>query len=679
MALSAEEELVVREWSPLTHLFQKLPTRHQGFFSSDLKLTCMDAISELIAMGTNLGIVYVYNRKTHNMERLKCENLSVPITCIKVISTVDYMLAVGNRDGNVNIFQLPKVPPESLPLSLRPKDKQVERYSVSEMHKGQVTALEWSKNGMKLFSGDATGHVVLTEIDFYMHLCKSCEILDEAYAVVQLNYLQQRLLVSTTYRSIICQKQDKWRVCQVGKKDRKLLGKFGGTIMQNGLGPTDLVLYCVRPGLRIWQADLAGSVEKTILFKDSLNDASPEVFILNPLPPNLKRTTKEPSFGVIHQFHENYLVTHNSQTVYILNVKDLKIIGIVNQLRGVLDVSVHKDEIFILESDRSLIRISPFPEYTDAPFQPTSNISTPILTTSLKELTNKLQSASIITAAPTKTAFPMKSPAIATAEEAIESKKSPLKTPTTPVTPTEGPMDRAYQIYRKLELYNKISEKDYDEVIGYTHRKKKKTRKQTPTENVMTSSICSYSSNSSGEGDRSDRIDAYTIKPTLMTISTVGMIDIKSPDSLQHDISEKENLLAELLNFDSVKVDLDKLQMITTQDATKPTKNDDILQTSSKVLDELPEVDQNLFPKPETSKTVKPTDKCQSTIPVCRNIPNAWSVQTVSLMDSEPIKPIATPKLTTFANIPVIPVLPLRRPQFQPTSPTDELADWEIV
>lgn len=37
--------------------------------------------------------------------------------------------------------------------------------------------------------------------------------------------------------------------------------------MQNGLGPTDLVLYCVRPGLRIWQADLAGSVEKTILFK----------------------------------------------------------------------------------------------------------------------------------------------------------------------------------------------------------------------------------------------------------------------------------------------------------------------------------------------------------------------------------------------------------------------------
>lgn len=73
MALSAEEELVVREWSPLTHLFQKLPTRHQGFFSSDLKLTCMDAISELIAMGTNLGIVYVYNRKTHNMERLKCE------------------------------------------------------------------------------------------------------------------------------------------------------------------------------------------------------------------------------------------------------------------------------------------------------------------------------------------------------------------------------------------------------------------------------------------------------------------------------------------------------------------------------------------------------------------------------------------------------------------------------
>ena len=51
---------------------------------------------------------------------------------------------------------------------LRPKNKQVERYTVSDMHKGPVSAIEWSKNGMKLFSGDKNGLVILTEIDFYM-------------------------------------------------------------------------------------------------------------------------------------------------------------------------------------------------------------------------------------------------------------------------------------------------------------------------------------------------------------------------------------------------------------------------------------------------------------------------------------------------------------------------------
>jgi len=44
----------------------------------------------------------------------------------------------------------------------------VERYSISGLHNAAVTAVEWSKNGMKLFSGDKNGLVVLTEIDFYM-------------------------------------------------------------------------------------------------------------------------------------------------------------------------------------------------------------------------------------------------------------------------------------------------------------------------------------------------------------------------------------------------------------------------------------------------------------------------------------------------------------------------------
>lgn len=78
------------------------------------------------------------------------------------------MVACGAADGSISIFQIPKSCPEWIPDCLKPKNKQVERYTVSELHQSAISALEWSKNGMKLFSGDKNGVVVLTEIDFYM-------------------------------------------------------------------------------------------------------------------------------------------------------------------------------------------------------------------------------------------------------------------------------------------------------------------------------------------------------------------------------------------------------------------------------------------------------------------------------------------------------------------------------
>lgn len=64
------------------------------------------------------------------------------------------MVATGNEHGDVTVFQIPKNPPDSLPDTLKPKQKkQVERYSISGLHNSAVTTIEWSKNGMKLFSG----------------------------------------------------------------------------------------------------------------------------------------------------------------------------------------------------------------------------------------------------------------------------------------------------------------------------------------------------------------------------------------------------------------------------------------------------------------------------------------------------------------------------------------------
>lgn len=49
------------------------------------------------------------------------------------------------------------------------------------------------------------------------------------------------------------------------------LGKFGGIFVKKGLKPTDIEVYCSRPGLRIWVADINGAVERTLLFKVTIN------------------------------------------------------------------------------------------------------------------------------------------------------------------------------------------------------------------------------------------------------------------------------------------------------------------------------------------------------------------------------------------------------------------------
>ncbi|XP_074028022.1 WD repeat-containing protein CG11141 isoform X2 [Leptinotarsa decemlineata] len=557
MAISQNEPVpILREWAPLTELLNKLPLKIQnGIFFQEVKLSCVDILPEYIALGTNVGIVYWYDRRKKDLQRLRCEH-NIPITALKILSTVDYMVACGNKSGNISIFQIPKSHSESIPESLRPKNKQVERYTVMELHKAPISAIEWSKNGMNLFSGDKNGCIVSTEIDFYMHICKSIEILNESYEVVQLSYKKQQLLVSTTYRSIICKKFEKWKVCQVGKKDRKVLGSFGGIIFQDSCKPLDTFLYCTRPGLRMWISDIEGNVEKTLLFKELLTKECPEVPLLNPLSKNLRslKPQRDAAFGILLPFNERLLLTYNNDVVYILDPQEMTILSTISQLRSVLTVATHKDEIFILEEDHSLIRISYRPESFNENFISFENKSYLPLSSSIKELTTKLQSTSIISAIPpvmepsfcSDVNIHMDEVMVVNAEEARES----------PVKLQSNDPDTK-------KRFDEIGKQEFEEEILFKKSKKRKKRSN------MTFSSSSLSSNSSEE-----KATSFT-RPTIMNLSAVGALpDMRSPESIKYDIEYKEKILADVLNLDRViigKSDINKDKL----DCDKTKKNNE--------------------------------------------------------------------------------------------------------
>ncbi|XP_043280141.1 WD repeat-containing protein CG11141 [Venturia canescens] len=566
----------LREWAPLTNLLQQIPIKLQnGLFTQDISFTCIDALSEFLAVGTNCGLIYWFDRQTSHVQRLRCENTNLNITCLKVISTVDYMVAAGTDQGIVTVFQIPKDLPASLPDSLKPKQKkQVERYNITGLHRSAVTTVEWSKNGMKLFSGDQEGSVVLTEIDFYMHLSKSSELLNEKYAVVQLSYQQGFLLVSTLYRTILVHGNQNNKVSQVGQKERKTLGKLGAVFGCRHGHVQEPLVYASRPGLRIWQADKNGTVQKTLIFKEAVRCASTEVVLLNPAPESVRKNRGEPTFGVLLPFCDDLLVTYSDQIIYVVNPTTIAITSVVSDLRRVIDVACTKDEIFVLEGERNIIRIAYHPDASctepEEPRDPLASLaemSKPV-TAGILGLTSKLKDNSIVPAIPFYKINPSNimqamggSPSggaiyandIVHAEEATEV--SPIVSiylDTELISDSNvKPNVNENSSNDRREIFKKISQQDFEDIVFTPERRSKKSGvknngKPKNTGNNEDSSMVV-------EKTMMNDVEEKTTYASLLTLSIDDDSILRTErnlESLQKDVENKEKLLADVLNFD---------------------------------------------------------------------------------------------------------------------------------
>ncbi|KAG8310264.1 WD40 repeats containing protein [Homalodisca vitripennis] len=364
-APQSEDDGILREWAPLSGFLKEVPlTVRRGLFLETVALTCIDVVPEYLAVGTNIGVVYWYNRETHEMQRLRPEKTTHKITSVKVVSSVDYMVAAGDNSGTVTVFKIPKPTPQWISSAYKQNtSNSVERYTVGGLHSAPVTALEWSMNGQKLFSGDATGLVVFTEIDYHMNLSKACEILNEKYRVVQLSFNQnaQSLVVATEYRCIVAHRQDNgsWRVVQVGQQERRSLCRVGATFFPHPDRPLQRVIYSGRTGWRFWLSDSEGCVHKTLIFKDMVRKPHQHIRLLH--PPPVKDTSWE-DLGPVFAWRGTYLVTFNSSTLIILDPQNISVLASLCGLSDLHSVSLTPTEIFIIYGTRNITRLSYIPD-----------------------------------------------------------------------------------------------------------------------------------------------------------------------------------------------------------------------------------------------------------------------------------------------------------------------------
>ncbi|KAM6359390.1 tectonin beta-propeller repeat-containing protein 2 isoform 2-T8 [Alca torda] len=354
---SLASPVIFKEFCPLYYLLNAIPTKVQkGFRSIVVYLTALDTNGDYIAVGSSIGMLYLYCRHLNQMKKYNFEGKCESITFVKLLSCFDDLVAVGTASGRVAVFQLVS--------SLPGRNKQLRRFDVAGIHKSSITALAWSPNGMKLFSGDDKGKIVYSALDLDQGICNSNLVLEEPSSIVQLDYNQKVLLVSTLQRTLLFYTEEK-SVKQVGTQPRKNSGKYGACFIPGLCKQSDLTLFAARPGLRLWKSDVHGTVQATFILKDVFAGGI-KTFELYPRlePPDRgSYSSPEKHLGIVSCFfREGWVLTWNEYSIYLLDTVNQALIGGLEGYGDIVSVSCTNNEIFLLKGDRDIIRISSRPE-----------------------------------------------------------------------------------------------------------------------------------------------------------------------------------------------------------------------------------------------------------------------------------------------------------------------------
>ncbi|KAM5273691.1 tectonin beta-propeller repeat-containing protein 2 [Ctenodactylus gundi] len=354
---SLPERVTFREFCPLYYLLNAIPTRIQkGFRSLLVYLTALDTNGDYIAVGSSIGMLYLYCRRHSHMKKYNFEGKTESITMVKLLSCFDDLVAAGTASGRVAVFQLVS--------SLPGRNKQLRRFDVTGIHKSSITALAWSPNGMKLFSGDDRGKIVYSSLDLDQGVCNSHLVLEEPSSIVQLDYSQKVLLVSTLQRSVLFYTEEK-SVQQIGTQARKSTGKFGACFIPGLCKQSDLTLYAARPGLRLWKADVHGTVQATFILKDVFAGGVTPFELYPRVEPSDRGGCSSPEkhLGLVSCFfREGWVLSWNEYSIYLLDTVNQVTIAGLEGSGDIVSVSCTENEIFFLKGDRNIIRISSRPE-----------------------------------------------------------------------------------------------------------------------------------------------------------------------------------------------------------------------------------------------------------------------------------------------------------------------------
>ncbi|XP_076589718.1 BLOC-2 complex member HPS5 [Chaetodon auriga] len=323
--------------------------------SGRLKCTCLAVSRKWLALGTSAGGLHLIQREGWK-QRLILTHKEGSITQVACCPHDEDFVAVATSQGLVVVWEL------QLERRGRP-----ERVSVSGEHRGQaITALCWDTSTLRVFVGDSGGKVSFLRAGssklgkgsgFVIFPVQTVTTVDSR--VVQLGYQEGRLLVSSLSRCYLCdtEREKFWRV---GNKERD--GEYGACFFPQNRGllvGQPPLLYCARPGSRIWEASFNGEVLSTHQFKQLLA-CPPLPLITYRNEPHYnpgQKSSQSIAFPKLLYLGDQNLLTWTDSAIYIFTPQSGHLL-LWTEVKDLLDIAVYRSELFCLHGSGRLSHLS---------------------------------------------------------------------------------------------------------------------------------------------------------------------------------------------------------------------------------------------------------------------------------------------------------------------------------
>nr|XP_026689605.1 tectonin beta-propeller repeat-containing protein 2-like isoform X2 [Ciona intestinalis] len=340
---------------PLAYDFlEATPSKAQfGFKSHNIQVTCFHVCESHIVFGTDKGCAFLHSRRNGHMMQLLSEDRKDFVKTVRLLSGIECQVAMGTSDGRVIVIIFSSTADGVA--------KQVRKFFLGKLHPSSVSCMEWSSNGMKLFSADALGSIYCTKVDTEANSCHASSIYQETSEVTQLEYRHKILLISTMEHTLLYN-TDQNIFTNVGSKPIRK-GPYGGCFNINTLVERELKVFATRPNLRFWVADNTGKVLSTVKMKENLQQHKKLISLeetSDEVPQSVDQSKLQ--LGKVLHVGKHCFVTFTDSTLCVINHSSNAIVGLISNCTEIMDVATTCDEIFILSSNRKLYRLAWTPD-----------------------------------------------------------------------------------------------------------------------------------------------------------------------------------------------------------------------------------------------------------------------------------------------------------------------------